>query len=292
VGSGAEKQAFYICDPKSATERIDHWRHFLPRVQIFYAVKTNPNQKIIDKCIEKNTGFDIASAYEMRKVLASGGKPEECIYASPIKKVSDLLLAKELGIKMMTFDSIEELFKIEKHFPEAECVLRIATEATTALYNLSEKFGASMEEVPALLSTVKKLGLNLIGVAFHTGSGGVTFISYKSSLVNVRKIFNMVVKMGMKPLNLIDIGGGFTMVNPDQEKNFDFVAPLISSTLDQIFPERNIRIIAEPGRYISESAYYITSTIIGSKELPNGARHYYIDSGIYTSYGLRPYEEE
>ena len=153
VEDGAEKESFYIFDPTSATERINHWRSFLPRVEIFFAVKTNPNQKIIDKCIEKNTGFDVASGSEMRKVMASGGKPEECIYASPIKKVKDLLIAKEIGIKMMTFDCEEELYKIQKHFPEAECVLRIATETTTALYNLSEKFGACMEEVPLLLAT-------------------------------------------------------------------------------------------------------------------------------------------
>ena len=163
----------------------------------------------------------------------------------------------------MTFDCAEELYKIKKHFPQAECVLRIATETTTALYNLSEKFGAAMEEVPLLLSTAKKLRLKLKGVAFHTGSGGVTFISYESSLINVRKIFDMVVAMGMKPLDLIDIGGGFTMVNPDHVKNFDYVAPLISSTLEHYFPEKKIRIIAEPGRYISESVCFLASTIIG-----------------------------
>ena len=95
----------------------------------------------------------MASGSEINKVMASGGKPDACIYASPIKKVDDLLIAKKFGIKMMTFDCSEELHKIKKHFPEAECILRIATEKTTALYNLSEKFGAFMTEVPELLQT-------------------------------------------------------------------------------------------------------------------------------------------
>jgi diaminopimelate decarboxylase len=42
----------------------------------------------------------------------------------------------------MTFDSIEELEKISKDFPDAECILRIATDTSGARYNLSEKFGA------------------------------------------------------------------------------------------------------------------------------------------------------
>ena len=52
VESGAQTQSFYIYDPQSATERINLWRNILPRVEIFFAVKTNPDQKIIDKCIE------------------------------------------------------------------------------------------------------------------------------------------------------------------------------------------------------------------------------------------------
>ena len=69
----------------------------------------------------------------------------------------------------------------------------------------------------------------------------------------------------MPPLELVDIGGGFTMVNPLQEKNFDFVAPLISEAINKHFPENEIRFIAEPGRFVSESVVYHSATIIGTK---------------------------
>jgi len=82
------------------------------------------------------------------------------------------------------------------------------------------------------------------------------------------------------------------MVSPEQEKNFDFVAPLISEAIDKYFPEDDVRFIAEPGRYVSESVVYHAATIIGTKQLPSGQRHYYLDSGIYQAYGLRPYGEE
>ena len=38
-----QREAFYIFDSQSADERITLWRQFLPRVELFYAVKTNPN---------------------------------------------------------------------------------------------------------------------------------------------------------------------------------------------------------------------------------------------------------
>ena len=117
----------------------------MPSVEIFYAVKTNTNSKIIQACLANNTGFDVASATEIVNTMKLGAKAESCIYASPVKKISNLLIAKQYGIKKMTFDTEEELHKIAAHYPEAECVLRIATDTTTAIYNLSEKYGAPME---------------------------------------------------------------------------------------------------------------------------------------------------
>jgi ornithine decarboxylase len=70
------------------------------------------------------------------------------------------------------------------------------------------------------------------------------------------------------------------------------VAPKIGQLLDKLFPDTSIRCIAEPGRYISESVVYLTSTIIGSKVLASGVHHYYLDSGVYQGYALRPYGED
>jgi len=126
-------------------------------------------------------------------------------------------------MKRMTFDSIEELHKIKAHFPEAECVVRIAVKVTNARYNLSEKFGVTMEEIPEILEVGKKINLKIVGVAFHVGSGGVTFESYRISILNARRIFDMSERMGLK-MSLLDIGGGFTMINPDPASNFTGVA--------------------------------------------------------------------
>lgn len=191
----------------------------------------------------------------------------------------------------MTFDCIEELEKIKKWFPKAECVLRIAVDVTTATYNLSEKFGASMEDVGEILDVAKKLNMHIKGVAFHTGSGGVTFSSYESSLKNIRKIFDMAKQKGLKEMDFIDIGGGFTLICPGTGKNFNEVAPLISKTLDKVFPEKHIRVIAEPGRFVCETVCYLASAIIGQKNI-NGNRHYYINNGIYQGYTVRLFGED
>jgi len=75
---------------------------------------------------------------------------EKIIYANPVKDIDHILSAKKYSINLMTFDTIEELSKIKKHYPDAEVVLRIAVMKTTALWNLSLKFGAIFDEIPEI----------------------------------------------------------------------------------------------------------------------------------------------
>lgn len=51
-----------------------------------------------------------------------------------------------LGVNLLTFDSLEELDKLLKLFPNANLLLRINTDDSKSLNQLSEKFGASLEE--------------------------------------------------------------------------------------------------------------------------------------------------
>lgn len=85
----------------------------------------------------------------------------------------------------------------------------------------------------------------------------------------------------MPEMDFLDIGGGFTMIHPEGNKNFDSTGPKIGKLIDEYFPDPKVQVIAEPGRYVCESAVYLASKIIGQKVMPNGKRHYYIDNGIY-----------
>lgn len=57
----------------------------MPRVEIFYAAKCNPDIEILKKCVELGTGFDVASIQEMQMIIDMGVKPENFIFANPIK---------------------------------------------------------------------------------------------------------------------------------------------------------------------------------------------------------------
>ena len=276
--------SFYVFDIENVHQRIDLWRQLLPRVELWFAAKALDDSKVYKACIQKGCGFDVASIHEFEKVIKLGANVDKLIFANPVKEEFTIEAAKKSRVEKMTFDSIEELQKIKKIFPEAKCVLRIAVDVTTAFYNLSEKFGASMHDVPDILKASKELGLTIIGVAFHAGSNGVTLPSYDLSIRNARRIFDMAKEMGLREMDFLDIGGGFTLIHDEDEKNFHYVGPQVGKILDEVFPSPEVQIVAEPGRYVSESVSYLLSRIIGQKTFDNGSRHYYCNNGIFQGY--------
>jgi ornithine decarboxylase len=54
--------------------------------------------------------------------------------------VDHLCFARENGIDFMTFDSIEELEKIKKHYPTAKIVIRIMVDDSKSLCKFNIKF--------------------------------------------------------------------------------------------------------------------------------------------------------
>ena len=56
---------------------------------------------------------------EIQYVLDLDVSPDRIIFANPIKPVSHLKYAERNGVKKMTFDNTQELYKIKEHFPTA-----------------------------------------------------------------------------------------------------------------------------------------------------------------------------
>ena len=88
------------------------------------------------------TNFDCSSLGELRQAIALGVKPENILYANPCKAEHHIAYAKKVGVKIMTFDCVEEAEKIHQIYPEAELILRITVDDRNAADPMSGKFGA------------------------------------------------------------------------------------------------------------------------------------------------------
>ena len=235
--------------------------------------------------------FDCASKGEIKAAIALGVKPENILYANACKPDSHIAYAREAGVKIMTFDCLEEAEKIHSIYPEAELILRITVDDRNAADPMSGKFGAKQNTWSPILDTCKKLNIRVRGVSFHVGSGGCSFSEYRDSIINAKTVFEMAKNKGMEEMDILDIGGGFSMSSTDPERNFDFVAPKINEMLKEYFPGDNnkIKVIGEPGRFMAQEAMSVVVQIYLAKQLDD-CRHYFVNNGIYHGFGCQIFE--
>ena len=245
------------------------------------AVKCNPDPQVLRLLAALGTGFDCASKAEIESVLKIGVDSSRIIYAQPCKTRSHVRFAAQQGVKQMTFDNADELYKIQALFPTAELFLRILTDDSSSLCRLSLKFGASLDCTRQLLELAKRLGLNVVGVSFHVGSGASDPESFAKAVQDSRIVFNQAAEIGYT-MTTLDVGGGFS------SDSFDPMARILSEALDDYFPP-SVRIIGEPGRYYVASAFTLACNVIARREIEDPATRQasymlYVNDGVYGNF--------
>jgi len=276
-----EEDAFFVADMGEVYRQHMRWKKHLGRVTPHFAVKCNPDPMVIKLLAALGAGFDCASKSEIEQVLRTGVDPTRIIYAQPCKTKSYLRYTAKQDVKQMTFDNTDELYKIKEIFPDAELFLRIFTDDSLSMCRLSQKFGASMDAVLELLSLAKHLDLNIAGVAFHVGSGASDPSAFLKAVSDARSVFDQAQTLGFRP-HTLDVGGGFV------SETFDEMAAVLSEALDTHFPP-TVRVIAEPGRYYTSSAFTIACNVIARRTVEDkasGIKSYmlYLNDGVYGNF--------
>ncbi|KAJ2789963.1 Ornithine decarboxylase, partial [Coemansia helicoidea] len=231
VAQADAEDAFFVADLGEVRRQFARWTALLPRVQPFFAVKCNPDPLVIGLLARLGAGFDCASKAEIQQVLREGTAASDVIYAHPCKPASHLRYAHAAGVAMMTFDNADELVKMSQIHPGAQAVLRVLADDSGALCQLGLKFGAAPEDTRALLATARRLGVDVVGVSFHVGSGCQNPAAFADAVLRARGVFDQAEELGFRP-SLLDVGGGFPGRGDQSGLPFDVVAAALGAALD------------------------------------------------------------
>ncbi|CAI5737429.1 unnamed protein product [Hyaloperonospora brassicae] len=308
-GPSSPRDAFYVVDTAAIDDRYKLWHAHLPHVRPYYAVKCNPDAALIESLARRGAGFDCASETEIRAVLDAGVAARDIVYANPCKQGSQIAYARAQGVDVMTFDSLDELVKIQVISPRAQLVLRLYVDDSASVCRLGTKFGAMVHDVPDLLTKAKSLQLDVVGVSFHVGSGCFNVDAYGHAVARARKVFDIGHAMGFD-FELLDIGGGFpgTETGPIR---FEDCARELRQSLARHFPvDSGVRVISEPGRFFAASTHTLAVNIVGRKVAPTvdgpaqapelvsaaaaakqGPNYmYFVNDGLYASFNCMVYD--
>jgi ornithine decarboxylase len=281
----------FVIDHDALRKAYRQFRRHLPRIQVYYAVKANPDPQIVRTLYKEGASFDVASmpefmiVHENIKHLPAKERQQwiwdKIIYANPTKPTETLEELNQYK-PLVTFDNREEIHKIKQHAPNAGLALRLKVPNTGAMVELSSKFGASPGEAVDLILEADRVGLTVEGISFHVGSQTTNFDNYVQALNLTANIFKEARDRGYTKMNLLDIGGGFPAPYDDSVKPFKELAKVINTELDRLFP-KDIQILAEPGRFLAAVCGLSVAKVIG-KAVRDGKTCYYINDGVYHTY--------
>ena len=279
-----------VVDHKALRNNYQQFRKYLPRVQVYYAVKANSDPAIVKTFYEAGASFDVASVAEFLNVhqnikhLPKKQRQDfiwdRIIYANPIKAI-ETLERLEPYKPLVTYDNHEEVIKIARYAPHSGLMLRLRVPNTGSIVELSSKFGALPGEAVELMSFAQDNKLVVEGLSFHVGSQCTNPKNYSDALQLAAGVFAEAKSRGFD-LKILDIGGGFPAHYDHTVPPFRRLARMINAELDRLFPAP-IEILAEPGRFLVASAATAVAQIIG-KAVRDGKLCYYVDDGVYHTY--------
>ena len=267
----------YCIRPYSIKKSTNYFKNNFPG-KVLYAVKTNPNERVIKQIISSGIqDFDVASLNEI-KLIKKIKEDSNLYFMHTVKSKESISSAYfNYGVKNFALDNKDELRKILEATNQAKDLnlfVRIAISNEHAEIDLSRKFGALPSEALGLVRLSKEYSKKL-GISFHVGSQCMHKISYSKG---IREIGNIIKKTKIIP-DFINVGGGFPSIYPDlNPEPIDNYLEEIKKSLKNLKLSKLPEIICEPGRAIvAESGSTIVKVILRKKQ------NLYINDGTYGS---------
>jgi ornithine decarboxylase len=268
---------FLIIDTAIVREKLRRFRAAMPRVRPHYAVKANPDRRVLKVLAQEGASFEIASTAELDLLLALGVPAAEVFYSNPMRSRDADTYAAAKGVRWFVVDSVDELRRMHSVDPLAHLYLRIATPNIGSDWPLSGKFGAGAAEARDIIAVAAQLGADLAGVTFHAGSQCRNPENWRVGMEKARTLFDAMTKAGLRP-RLLDIGGGFPVRHVKPIPSIEVIGEVVKEAL-RAFPD-DVQVIAEPGRYLVSDAGYFVCRVLGTATR-SGKRWMHWDAGLF-----------
>lgn len=255
-------------------------RHFLDGFpgRVLYAVKANNHPLVIKQLHAAGVrNFDCASLPEIELVRELC--PNSKIYfMNPVRLEGNARAAqREFGVRHFVVDHHSGLAPLLNEIDPKQAVIfaRMAVSHESAQEDLSAKFGAKPENVPALLAAIHASGAEA-ALAFNVGTG-VTDPEGYAYAIGLAK--DLIEKLPFK-IRLLDIGGGF----PKEYPGYHVPA------LDDYFARTRLaaeglpladggELLSEPGRALSAPGLSAVTRVLLRK-----TDRLYLNDGMYGAF--------
>jgi diaminopimelate decarboxylase len=276
---------FYLYSHKTLIDHYDKIKAAFRRIRplVCFSVKSNSNLAVIKALAKKGAGLDIVSGGELYRARLAGADPKKMVYAGVGKRPDEIRDAIKFGIFFFNVESEEELGEIQAVAASMRKKVNVAvrinpdvvprTHAHIATGKGETKFGLDFETVHKIFnSTWRYPNLNIRGVHIHIGS---QILDAAPFIEAIEKVLGFLADCRIRA-DYLNIGGGLGIVysieNAQTAKEFaGKVVPMIAKS--------GLKVILEPGRFISGNAGILVTRVLYTKITPR-KKFVVVDSGM------------
>lgn len=234
--------------------------------QVFFAMKANPHPEVLKLFVAEGLGLECVSRGELEHVFAALPTLDRkrILFTPNFAPRSEYEFALQQGI-LITLDNLYVLQAWPELFKGKEVLLRVDTGYGRGHHHhvrtagAHSKFGIPLSDFDELSELVNKLGVRVIGLQAHTGSGVF-------NVDNWREVADVLAVLAprFKGLRILDIGGGLGVPEKLGQPGFDIAA------LSQVLAEfkrkhADIQLWMEPGRYLVAEAGVLLAQVTQCK---------------------------
>lgn len=267
------KTPLYCYSYKKIRDNIETFKKIFKSVNpiICFAVKANPNRKILNEIGNMGLGADVVSIGELMKAIKSGIRPNKIVFSGVGKTYDEIKYAIQKKILLINAESKSEIITIEKIAKNYKIKVNIGirlnpnTDAKTikqiSTGKKENKFGVSEKIFLNLTNyVINSKYLNLKCLSVHIGSQILEVKPFEKMLKTLDKVINKT-KFNFE---YIDLGGGIGIDYENNNKNLDLKKYAIY--IKKFLKGKKSKIIFEPGRSIVGNSGVLISKIIYIKE--------------------------
>lgn len=250
-------------------------RALLSPCSLYYAMKANSAECVIDVLVDIGAAFDVASINEFEMLLLKNVRPQDIICSLPVKSVEMIQQLYTKQCRYFVFDCYEELVKLRKYAPNSKKILRIDVDELGGEYipygMPYDEFLSYKENDPAFLDDIS-------GVTFFLLEN-TSFERLKTALHIVEKVISYINRDGL----IVNIGGSYCTDFDEMENFFSSFEQFAYELIDKY----RVNFYAEPGRSIVLSAGSII-TKINLIRIRKDDVEVFIDAGQQTKITFTP----
>lgn len=243
---------------------------------ICFSMKSNSSLSVCRALVQAGAGLDIVSGGELFKAGRIGADPRKIVYASVGKTPVEIADAIRAGILLFNVESTPELIAINRICARMRRKARVAirvnpgVKAKTHRYittgTKANKFGVDEDTAFRIFDEKPRFKhIDIAGIHIHIGSQITQPQPFLKAIRKVSSLIKRLRKAG-HVIDYLNIGGGLGIIynNEKPQTAADFAEAVVP-----LLEKLDIKLILEPGRFISGNSGILVTKVLYVKKSPD-----------------------